>query len=96
LICGFGHLALSDDGPNKGEVRGLYLAPEAVGHGFGKKILELMEVEAKARGTKTLHLGATRTAAAFYRSRGFAPTGAESKMPINGCDIPYIPMAKDL
>ncbi len=91
-----GRLCGSRIGPAWGEVMGLYLVPELKGLGLGKRILELLEAWARENGLKTLELGSTLTSAAFYRARGYSPTGPQGAMRVQGVDIPYIPMRKEL
>ena len=81
-----------------GEVMALYLAPEAVGRGFGTALLAVMEEFARKRGWPSLHLCSTLTARTFYLSRGFVevPGGMREHGGRDGVMIPCIEMEKRL
>lgn len=76
------------------EILALYLAPEACGFGVGRKILRLLEKEAKSRGATRITLGSTLNARPFYENCGFVTTNAE---PLLFKEVlPYFPMEKQV
>jgi putative acetyltransferase len=65
-------------GPEYGEVKRMYVHPECRGQGVARRLLDLLEAEAKAGGCRllTLETGPRQPEAlAFYESRGFSRTG---------------------
>ncbi len=73
---GCGAIALAD---GHAEVKRMYVRPQARGKQVARAILDRLEVEARARGTKRLVLetGDNRdTAIRFYERAGFARCGA--------------------
>ena len=89
-IAGYMHLSY------QGEVKALYLAPEAIGQGYGKKLLDLAEGKASDKGVRSLYLHATLNAENFYTRHGFKADGPMDKIEINGQWIECQPMKKDL
>ena len=76
------------------EILALYLAPEACGSGIGRKVLQLLEKEAESLGAKSITLGSTLNARAFYEHCGYLATSTE---PVLFRDIlPYFPMERQL
>jgi GNAT superfamily N-acetyltransferase len=92
-IAGFGQM-MRTESPGVGEVMALYLTPEALGKGAGKRILFLMEERARELGWAELKLGASLTAREFYRRQGYELDGDPRELAIGGVGIPYIPMKK--
>ncbi|MBL9139102.1 MAG: GNAT family N-acetyltransferase [Verrucomicrobiales bacterium] len=71
---GCGALRLIDG--QTGELKRMYVAPEARGRGLGRRLVEALETEARALGAKKLVLetGVRQTSAlALYRATGFVP-----------------------
>jgi putative acetyltransferase len=89
-VVGYSHL--SPDGI----LRALYLRPEATGQGYGKKMLQISEAEARRLGIKELRLIATLNAVDFYEANGYARSGPEEKVQIQGVGIRCLPMRKAL
>ncbi len=92
-ILGFAHLAFAElDGKPSAEIRGLYLAPEAVGRDCGRGLMEKMLAEIKARGVTDVQLTSTLTAQGFYRRFGFRESGPSIKRNIGGSEVRTQPM----
>ncbi|MBZ8131874.1 GNAT family N-acetyltransferase [Afifella sp. IM 167] len=86
VACG----ALRMIGEGLGEVKRMYVAPSEQGRGLGRKILEAIEWEARARGLAALVLEtghAQPAALGLYRSAGFSPRGPYLDYPDNGVSI---------
>ena len=79
---------------NADEIHACYLAPEYVGNGIGKFILEKLEAEALRCGVVKLKLGSTRHALEFYKSRGYEQVGTTELLFREV--VPYFPMEKAL
>ncbi len=95
-VAGFGHFAVSSHNEDSfGVIMGLYLTPEVIGKGLGRKILVLMEARARELKFKRIELKSTFTALAFYKSQGYAETGPETHHMVGGVAIPCIPLSKD-
>lgn len=65
---------------HKGTVWGVYVAPEARGHGLARKLIETVIEEARRYGLEILHLSTdTQNPVSFalYKSLGFEPWGVE-------------------
>ena len=71
-IAGFAHLAITDAGA---VLRGLFLVPEVLGQGHGKRLLAQVVEVCRGQAADELRLESTRTARAFYRSQGFVEQG---------------------
>ena len=80
----------------KAFVYGLYLTPEVLGQGGGKKLLALMINEAKNAGVKTVRLDSTKTAHEFYLKQGFLDEGPSKKERIGKSTVTCIPMLLEL
>ena len=57
------------------EVKAVYLHPDHVGCGIGRRLLQAVEHEAAARGVAELHLTSTLTSVGFYESSGYQNDG---------------------
>jgi len=81
-----------------GEVMALYLVPEALGRGFGRALLEVMEDFARQQGWSSVHLCSTLTARGFYLSQNFVavPGGKTEHSTRSGVTIPCVEMIKYL
>ncbi|MGM9486995.1 GNAT family N-acetyltransferase [Ideonella sp. YS5] len=65
-------------GAEYGEVKRMYVRPDGRGQGIARRLLDLLEAHAKAKGCAmlTLETGPRQPEAlAFYESRGFSRTG---------------------
>ena len=65
-IFGFCHHGTADEIQNKYELKGLYLTPDALGMGFGSKMVSDAISLAKKQGHDELFLYSTKTAVEFY------------------------------
>lgn len=57
------------------ELDGLFVEPEAMGCGIGRRLVEACAELARSRGSRCLHVIANPHAAAFYERCGFEPVG---------------------
>jgi len=76
VALGCAALVVQDGGA--GEIKRMYLAPAARGLGLGRRLLEALEAEARARGLTVLRLetGIRQPAAlGLYRAAGYAERG---------------------
>ncbi len=67
--------ALKTDGAGVGEIKRMWVAGSARGHGLGRRILSALEDEARARGVRELRLETNGTlveARGLYESAGYA------------------------
>ena len=74
IPVGCGAVRLIDD--QTGELKRMYMAPSVRGTGLGRRLVEALEVEARALGARRLVLetGVRQLAAlALYRATGFRP-----------------------
>ncbi|WP_267642025.1 GNAT family N-acetyltransferase [Haloarchaeobius amylolyticus] len=65
-VVGFGHLAVED-----GEVRAVYVSPDAARCGVGSALLAHLEATARDAGHDDCYLWASLNAVAFYRQAGW-------------------------
>ena len=68
--------ALRTIGPSLGEIKRMWVAPEARRQGLGAQVLTILETEARAMGITTLRLDTHETLRAaihLYESRGYEP-----------------------
>ncbi len=93
-VRGYGHLAVMN--ASEGEVMGLYLAPEALGIGAGKKLFDVVLKTALENKLQVLNLHATKTARGFYEKQGFFQVPGLESVEIGGVDIPCTPMSRKL
>src|SRR6266700_2721804 len=71
LACGRLHLAA----PGEAQVRYMAVDEHARGCGYGSRILEALEAEARGRGVRKIVLNARDYAVEFYRKRGYDVIG---------------------
>jgi GNAT superfamily N-acetyltransferase len=67
--------ALKTDGSGVGEIKRMWVAGSARGHGLGRRLLVALEEEARARGMRELRLETNGTlveARGLYESAGYA------------------------
>jgi len=72
-IVGFGAIMPRDDG--HAELDGLFVDPEQMGHGIGRRLVDACAELARARGGRSLHVIGNPHAVAFYERCGFERTG---------------------
>lgn len=67
-------------------VRAIGIDPEIRGLGIGRRLLELVELQALARGARVLSLGAVEDARGFYDRLGYRGkrTGRQKQLPLPG------------
>lgn len=92
-IEGYGHFSVEKraDG-DVAHIYGLYFAPEAVGFGFGKVMVQIILAEVQKLGLGKVVLESTLTAHNFYLKAGFKDSGPLMTLPIGGALIRCIPM----
>jgi RimJ/RimL family protein N-acetyltransferase/ribosomal protein S18 acetylase RimI-like enzyme len=73
-------------------VNALYLAPEALGRGLGRRLAEAMFREVRDEKISKVELHSTLTAQAFYRKMGFVDSGPQISVTIAGQPVRAIPM----
>ena len=73
-------------------IHALYLAPEAIGKGVGRRLLGLMLDFARNAGAKAVTLDSTLTAQDFYKRFGFVETGPLNRKEIGGSQVRSYPM----
>ena len=71
LACGRLHLPA----PGEAQVRYMAVDEHARGCGYGSRILDALEAEARERGVHRIVLNARDNAVAFYRKRGYDVIG---------------------
>ena len=70
-IVGFG------DCGHQGVVRGLYLHPDRLGAGIGRRLLDALEAAARQRGITEMQLHSSLNAIPFYERAGYVRRGAK-------------------
>jgi GNAT superfamily N-acetyltransferase len=65
-ILGFGQLD-----QHNGRIENLFVSPDYIGQGIGKKILQTLENEARDSGSNVLRLTSTLNAVPFYETAGY-------------------------
>jgi putative acetyltransferase len=73
----------------------LYVDPEWVRQGIGRRLTDVVEWEATRHGLRRLELTASLNARVAYERLGFEPTREITKK-IGGVSVPCVRMAKDL
>lgn len=58
-----------------GEILLCYVAPEAIGQGYGRILLQALEQQAQSWKLKTINLESTLTAKGFYEYHGYQQSG---------------------
>jgi putative acetyltransferase len=78
------------------EVRAVYVHPEDGGRGLGRQLLEMLEMIARLRGLRDVHLDSSLNALGFYTAAGWRRTGDSCRTFPGGRDIPCGAMLKTL
>jgi GNAT superfamily N-acetyltransferase len=73
MVLGFGVLLPRDDGD--AELDGLFVDPDAWGHGIGRRLVDHALQEARRRGCLNLNVVANQRALGFYLACGFEALG---------------------
>lgn len=83
-IYGFCHSKVHDE--KKGEIVGLYLTPEIIGKGYGRKIFDKCVNYIKDFNPKLIFINGTITAKGFYEAMGFQ-SKEEKLINIRGANV---------
>jgi GNAT superfamily N-acetyltransferase len=96
-IYGLAYLSLpSENGEVRAFLDSLYLTPEVLGRGFGRRLMELVLQAARDAGARSIALNSTLTAHEFYLKAGFVDTGPRERREIAGYPVSYYPMRREL
>ena len=95
-------VAAADDGSLAGfaafkgdELYGLYVGPDSIRRGVGRRLLETLEAAARRAGTAQLRFRSTLTAVPFYVRCGYEK-GEYTCARMSGVQIPCVWMTKKL
>lgn len=77
-----------------GMIDAVFVAPEAMGQGVGKRMMQHLETLARAASLAEVRLDASLNAAPFYRSLGFSGDEVSLYHSPRGFSLPCIPMVK--
>jgi GNAT superfamily N-acetyltransferase len=92
-IFGYGYITVpSSPDESQAYIHGLYLAPEVLSLGFGKKLIHLMLEKACDAGVARVSLHSSLTGHDFYKKFGFVDAGPKMKVEIGGHPVTCIPM----
>ena len=94
VVEGFCHA--KDHGEGLGEIMGLYLAPNAIGKGLGKKVVIMALAHLKERGASKIKLEGTKTALGFYERMGFRLKGESKCYSTRGSSFECYPMELEI
>jgi len=78
------------------EVKAVYLHPDHVGRGIGRRLLEAVEAEARANGVPELKLTSTLTSVRFYESCGYTRGDLHQHPVTGGVTLPCVHFSKRL
>jgi len=78
------------------ELNAIYIKPNAVGRGIGKRLFRFAERLAIDNSLKELRLKSTLTAVGFYESCGFSLVRESTHTSPSGVDLPCMEMTKVL
>jgi GNAT superfamily N-acetyltransferase len=81
---------------DRDEVKAVYLHPDQVGQGLGRRLLRAVEEEARAQGVKELHLTSTLTSVRFYEACGYARGEPHQHPVLGGVLLPCVMFTKRL
>lgn len=90
-VAGTGFVNLGD-----GRIDALFVRPDMMGKGIGKRILAFCEERGRAAGLTELTLDSTLNAAPFYRRCGFVGDAVSVYQSPRGFSLDCIPMTKRL
>jgi GNAT superfamily N-acetyltransferase len=83
-------LGLAELSPDGGELEKLFVAPEAMGRGLGRQLLDWCAREAAGRGVASLVIESDPGAADFYRRMGAVDDGVVPSGSIPGRVLPRL------
>lgn len=78
-----------------GEIRRLYVHPDAQQHGAGDALLGALEAEARRCGTEIARLDASPSSAGFYERRGYTAAPIQ-RSTVGTAEFTVVPMHKRL
>ncbi|AGA89655.1 sortase-like acyltransferase [Thioflavicoccus mobilis 8321] len=78
------------------ELNAIYVHPDAIGRGVGRKLLDFSERLAKRMSVRSLKLKATLNAVGFYEACGFKRGDMSTHRTRRGLELPCVEMTKDL
>jgi ribosomal protein S18 acetylase RimI-like enzyme len=78
--------------PTEARIRQMAVSPAQQGKGIGRRLLEEVECDLRARGYRHLRLSARSSAVGFYERLGYETVGEEYV----SVTVPHFPMAKSL
>lgn len=90
-IEGVGAIAVRPD-QKIGHIHAMYLTPEVVGTGLGRRLMTTVLDRLGALGVDTVTLDSTITAHEFYKKFGFEDCGPARQSPIGGSLVTSFPM----
>jgi putative acetyltransferase len=90
-VVGFGSVI-----PASGELRAVYVHPDAGRSGVGSALLRGLEALAAARGLSALHMDASLNAEAFYSSHGYQVVARALHQMAGGGQMACVKMRKSL
>jgi putative acetyltransferase len=76
------------------EVKAVYVHPDHVGCGVGRRLLEAVEAEARSRGIRELKLTSTLTSLEFYESCGYTKGDLHQHPVTGGVLLPCVHFTK--
>lgn len=82
-------------GPHVAYLRGVFVHPNVAGRGVGSALVRACECDARRAGAREIALGATFTSARLYARLGYRSLG-EIEIPLPGCSVPCVQMARSL
>lgn len=85
-----GFIAAEISAPGEAEISLLFVAPEAMGRGIGRALIEAASTHFAALGCAALVTAADPHAEAFYHSAGFTTVGEEPSSSIPGRALPIV------
>ena len=78
------------------EVNAVYLHPDHVGRGIGRRLLEAVEAEARSHGVAELKLTSTLTSVRFYEACGYTKGDLHQHPVTGGVMLPCVHFTKRL
>lgn len=95
-IEGFAHMRTPIELAPAAYLHALYLTPNATGKGLARRLVGLVELEARRRGYPRMLLHASKTAIGFYSAIGYQKAGEPQLHDVHGIGIECLPMSKEL
>ena len=85
-----GFIAAEIGSPGEAEISLLFVAPEAIGQGIGRALIEAASAHFASHGIEALVTAADPHAEAFYHRVGFTTVGVEPSGSITGRSLPIV------